>query len=76
MTADLRDGRVRRLALSTAGRQLETRLSGMQRAHLARIFAGSGRQAEIGWRIVMGRMSLASAHGMVRQSDRPTVRRH
>lgn len=75
MTADDRDGRVRRLALSTEGGRLEARLSGMQRAHLARIFTGSGRQAETGWRTVMGRMSLVSANPAVRLSDRPTVRR-
>lgn len=55
--ADGDDRRVRRLALSKAGGALEHRLSGMQRAHLARIFTRSGRTAEAGWRRVMSRMA-------------------
>ena len=58
MKADARDGRVRRLDLTSEGRRLETKLSGMQRAHLARIFTRSGRHAEAGWRRVMSRMSI------------------
>ena len=56
--ADRGDRRVRRLELSKTGAALEHRLSGMQRAHLGRIFAGSGPQAEAGWRRVMTRMRI------------------
>jgi len=56
-SADQKDGRVRRLELSQAGAALEGRLSGMQRAHLARIFSGTGSRAESGWRTVMLAMS-------------------
>jgi DNA-binding MarR family transcriptional regulator len=55
--ADQDDRRVRRLVLSGAGAALEGRLSGMQRDHLARIFAKAGSRAEAGWRRVMTRMS-------------------
>lgn len=55
--ADQDDRRVRRLELSKAGAALEGRLSGMQRAHLARIFAGAGNKAESGWRRVMAGMA-------------------
>jgi len=56
--ADRNDRRVRRLALSKTGETMERHLSGMQRAHLARIFAGSGQHAEAGWRRVMARMRI------------------
>lgn len=57
ISADRDDRRVRRLELSKAGAALEGRLSGMQRAHLGRIFANAGRRAESGWRRVMARMA-------------------
>jgi DNA-binding MarR family transcriptional regulator len=81
--ADRDDRRVRRLALSKAGAALEQRLSGMQRAHLARIFEDAGRRAEAGWRTVMQTMSsrdsrLATRTRRPRRPHRPrrTIRRH
>ena len=73
-TADRNDRRVRRLVLTKGGAALEDRLSGMQRAHLARIFAGAGRPAESGWRSVMKRMARDDG-GTVRRSHGQTVRR-
>ncbi|HKP29702.1 MAG TPA: MarR family transcriptional regulator [Gemmatimonadales bacterium] len=54
---DQDDRRLRRLTLTRAGAGLEDRLSGMQRAHLERIFTGAGQSAEAGWRKVMRQMA-------------------
>lgn len=47
------DGRVKRLALSAAGRRLERRLSALQQAHFAAAFDAAGKEAEAGWRVAM-----------------------
>ncbi len=51
--ADTNDGRVRRLSLTKKGSVLEQRLSRTQRDVLAKAFAASGVEAEMGWRGVM-----------------------
>lgn len=48
------DRRVRRLAVTDAGRALEAELSGVQMRLLAESFAEAGPDAEAGWRHVMG----------------------
>lgn len=54
---DADDGRRRRLALTAAGRALERRLSRMQRAEFARVFADAGPREEAAWRAVMRRLA-------------------
>ena len=54
--ADRRDGRIRRLRLTARGAALEATLSGLQHAHLTRVFAAAGKTAERGWREVMAGM--------------------
>lgn len=46
-------GRVRKLSLTARGTALERRISGIQRAHFARLFRAAGKSAEDGWRTVM-----------------------
>lgn len=50
---DAADARVKRLALTPAGRRLEGRLSALQRQQFAAIFAAAGSDAEAAWRIGM-----------------------
>lgn len=57
------DARVKRLALTPAGRRLERRLSALQRQQFAAIFGAAGADAEAGWREAM--MQLA-AHELER----------
>ena len=72
-SADHADRRVRRLEATKEGTALEKRLSGMQRAHLAKIFTEAGPSAETGWRRVMRQMSSRrSGSPTVRRSDGPT----
>jgi len=59
---DARDRRVRRLTLTDKGMELETRLSGTQRARFARVFERAGPEAEAGWRVVM-RLLAESGNG-------------
>jgi len=47
------DRRVRCLHLTADGEALEAQLSGIQMAHLQRVFAAAGPEAEAGWRKVM-----------------------
>ncbi len=53
VSRDPRDGRVKRLALSAAGRRFEQELTGEQRRQMAAVFAQAGTEAEAGWRRVM-----------------------
>ena len=53
MDRDVRDGRVRRLSLSAAGRRFEQELTGEQRRQLQAVFTRAGEAAENGWRQVM-----------------------
>ena len=53
VSRDPRDGRVKRLALSAAGRCFEQELTGEQRRQMAAVFAQAGTEAEAGWRRVM-----------------------
>lgn len=46
------DARVKRLSLTAAGRGLERRLSALQRAQFAAVFAAAGPDAEAAWRAV------------------------
>jgi DNA-binding MarR family transcriptional regulator len=50
---DAADARVKRLALTPAGRRLEGRLSALQRQQFGAIFAAAGSDAEASWRIAM-----------------------
>ena len=50
---DTEDRRVKRLRLTEKGRRLEEKLTGEQRAQLARVFRKAGPEAEAGWRKVM-----------------------
>jgi DNA-binding MarR family transcriptional regulator len=52
-TRDTADARVKRLALTPAGRRFEGRLSALQRQQFAAIFAAAGSDAEAAWRIAM-----------------------
>ena len=52
-TRDAADARVKRLALTPAGRRLEGRLSALQRQQFAAIFTAAGSDAEAAWRIAM-----------------------
>jgi DNA-binding MarR family transcriptional regulator len=47
------DRRYKQLRLSAAGEKLESRLSGTQLEHLARVFESAGATAEQGWQAVM-----------------------
>ncbi len=47
------DARVKRLALTPAGRRLEGRLSALQRQQFEAVFAAAGPTAEAGWRAAM-----------------------
>jgi len=51
------DARVKRLALTPAGRRLEGRLSALQRQQFAAVFAAIGSEGEAGWRDAMVRMA-------------------
>ncbi|MFO1324560.1 MAG: MarR family winged helix-turn-helix transcriptional regulator [Burkholderiales bacterium] len=51
------DARVKRLSLTPAGRGLERRLSALQRAQFAAVFADAGPDAESAWRSVMARLA-------------------
>jgi DNA-binding MarR family transcriptional regulator len=53
-TVDVSNRRVRRLALSARGIELEERLSVVQRARFEHAFRAAGRVAETHWRNVMG----------------------
>ncbi|HEY4124221.1 MAG TPA: MarR family transcriptional regulator, partial [Rhizomicrobium sp.] len=53
LSADEKDRRVRRLALSAEGKALEAELTGTQMKHLSTGFAKAGAGAEAGWRRVM-----------------------
>jgi DNA-binding MarR family transcriptional regulator len=48
------DRRIKRLALTAAGRKLEAQLTGRQMAQLESVFRVVGRDAEAHWRSVMG----------------------
>lgn len=52
-TVDAKNRRMRRLALTRAGSELEERLAAVQRAHFERAFRGAGPLAETHWREVM-----------------------
>jgi DNA-binding MarR family transcriptional regulator len=52
------DARVRRLSLTRDGRNLEARLSALQRRHFAAIFGAGTAADEAGWRAVMRRLAL------------------
>jgi DNA-binding MarR family transcriptional regulator len=47
------DGRVKRLALTPAGKRLEGKLSALQRQQFEAIFAAVGAPGEAGWRAAM-----------------------
>ncbi len=64
--ADPDDARVRRLALTAAGRALERRLSTLQRRQFARVFADAGAPQAAAWRSVMLRL----AHDELARSGR------
>jgi len=51
------DARVKHLSLTSEGRKLEGRLSALQRAQFATVFAAEGEDAEKAWRAVMGRLA-------------------
>lgn len=51
--ADTQDRRVKRLSLTSAGADLERRLTGDQRRRFARVFEQAGPDAERHWREVM-----------------------
>jgi DNA-binding MarR family transcriptional regulator len=51
------DARVRRLALTPAGRALERRLSTLQRRQFSRVFADAGAPQAAAWRAVMLRLA-------------------
>jgi DNA-binding MarR family transcriptional regulator len=53
VTPDSSDGRARCLSLTTAGSELEQRLSQTQRKLMAEVFAAQGDSAEQAWRQVM-----------------------
>lgn len=53
-TADTKDKRVKRLALSAAGASLEAELSGTQLAMLEKLFDQEGPEAELAWKRLMG----------------------
>ncbi|GAA4660491.1 MarR family winged helix-turn-helix transcriptional regulator [Gordonia humi] len=55
--ADETDRRVRRLATTPRGAELEARLTGVQAELLADVFDGAGERAEAGWRAVIGRLA-------------------
>ncbi|MDQ7012173.1 MAG: MarR family transcriptional regulator [Mariprofundaceae bacterium] len=59
---DAGDKRIKRLSLSDAGIRLEERLSGAQRAQLARVFGKAGPEAEQGWRKVMDILAKSTFH--------------
>lgn len=52
------DRRVRCLHLTAEGQALEDQLSGIQMAHLQRVFQAAGPAAEAGWRKVMALVPL------------------
>ena len=56
---DPQDRRVKRLALSARGRQLERQLSGIQRRRFSRVFAESGVAAKHAWFRVMALLADA-----------------
>src|SRR5262245_139007 len=58
------DARVKHLSLTPEGRKLEGRLSSLQRAQFAAVFAAEGAAAEAAWRGVMRRL----AAGEIRQA--------
>ena len=55
--SDPGDARVRRLALTPAGRALERRLSTLQRRQFTRVFADVGEPQAAAWRAVMRRLA-------------------
>lgn len=55
--ADSRDRRIKRLALTESGAQLESSLSGDQRERFARVFEKLGTNDEFAWRRVMRALS-------------------
>lgn len=67
-TADADDARVKRLALSAAGRRLLTRLSATQRRSFARAFAAAGAPASAAW---FATMRLLAAEELERSGRVP-----
>ena len=57
VATDERDRRVRRLTTTTAGAELEARLTGVQAELLAEAFDAAGASAEAGWREVIARLA-------------------
>ena len=55
--ADEKDRRIKRLALTTLGNQLEVELTGTQRQRFAEIFDQVGMEAERHWREVMDKLA-------------------
>jgi DNA-binding MarR family transcriptional regulator len=54
--ASTQDRRVKRLALTEAGRRLEAELTEAQTRHLRAAFDRAGAEAQRGWRAVMGEL--------------------
>ena len=54
--ASTQDRRVKRLALTEAGRRLEAELTEAQTRHLRAAFDRAGAEAQQGWRAVMGEL--------------------
>jgi DNA-binding MarR family transcriptional regulator len=52
------DSRIKNVFVTAKGAQLEKKLSGLQRNHLARVFGSVGREAEKGWRRSMALVAL------------------
>jgi DNA-binding MarR family transcriptional regulator len=72
-TRDAADARVKRLALTPAGRRLEGRLSALQRQQFAAIFGAAGSDAEAAWRIAMQHLAapeIARANFTLSDADR------
>lgn len=62
------DARVKRLALTDAGRKLEARLAAQQRQAFEAAFVVAGAAAEAGWRDVMRRLAADA----MRRAGRPS----
>ena len=63
------DRRVKELALTAPGSDLEQQLTGTQMTQLAQVFAASGEQAAANWRKVMRALSLSPLHSLAPQSS-------
>ncbi len=69
---DAGDARVKRLALTPAGRRLEARLSALQRRQFAHVFERAGSQAEQGFRRVLAELAADELARSGREPPRAT----